>query len=132
MISSFLSFTYEIGQRLNYFDGTFDVLDLISYHLAFASLNVNAKKNNLPLNVLKRQNGWVFGMNYSNNLKKDLDFENLIAKFMRTAVLFYDSFFMLIKLLILNLSGGYFIFRWSIVYFFYHTGICQKRRFTIS
>ena len=50
----------------------------LSYHLAFASLNVNAKKNNLPLNVLKRQNGWVFGMNYSNNLKKDLDFENLI------------------------------------------------------
>ncbi len=50
----------------------------LSYHLAFASLNINAKQSNLPLNILKRQNGWVFGMNYSNNLKKDLDFENLI------------------------------------------------------
>jgi len=50
----------------------------LSYHLAFASLNVNAKKSTLPLNILKRQNGWVFGINYSNNLKKDLDFENLI------------------------------------------------------
>jgi hypothetical protein len=50
----------------------------LSYHLAFASLNINAKQSNLPLNVLKRQNGWVFGMNYNNNLKKDLDIENLI------------------------------------------------------
>ena len=50
----------------------------LSYHLAFASLNIDAKQSNLPLNVLKRQNGWVFGMNYNNNLKKDLDIENLI------------------------------------------------------
>ena len=53
-----------------------------------------------------------------------LDFENLIAKFMKTVVLLYDSYFILIKLLIINLSGGYFIFRWSVVYFFYHTSLC--------
>lgn len=43
MISSFLSFTYEIGQRLNYFDGTFDVLDLITYHLAFVLAIISIK-----------------------------------------------------------------------------------------
>ena len=50
----------------------------LSYHLAFASLNVNSKRSSLPVNILKRQNGWVFGINYNNKLKKDLDFENVI------------------------------------------------------
>jgi len=56
----------------------FDNNEKLTYHLAFSSLNVNSKKSTLPLNILKRQSGWVFGMDYINNLKKDLDFENLI------------------------------------------------------
>jgi hypothetical protein len=71
-------------QKLDSFNLATDVIfdfinnEKLSYHLAFASLNVNSKHSDVPLNILKKQNSWVFGMNYSTNLKKDLDFENII------------------------------------------------------
>ena len=34
-VSSILSLVYEIGQKLNYFKGTFDIFDILVYHLAF-------------------------------------------------------------------------------------------------
>lgn len=45
VISSILSSTYEIGQKLNYFDGTFDIFDLIIYHIAFVLAIILVKFN---------------------------------------------------------------------------------------
>lgn len=50
IVASLLSVSYEIGQWLNYFDGTFDVLDILIYHLAYvlAIISINStKKTNI-------------------------------------------------------------------------------------
>jgi hypothetical protein len=50
----------------------------LSYHFAYSKLGINKNATKIALDKLKKQAGFVFGMNYKFPVQKDLDLETIL------------------------------------------------------